>query len=798
MNRLKQILFTLLALPALVSCDNDTLPVIDGQGQPVTLSVSLDKGAMSRAAISPDSLDKENFIINGDYGIILGIKDKEGNLGYPNVHCCRFTNDRKGLIYQATSSGDTKEVSASPLKWSDAEIDKKDFKFILDNMGYQKTCTWNSDTEFLGWEWSDDEKNKTYAAQEERYAADNNKKPLHTNDIIWGRDTAKYDISGKSSFVELTHRMTRINVVFVNLENTLKNQAERKEMTVSIANLVLAAESFNRFDGTVSIADNPVRDTLQLKGKGTDLLQLGNQTDEENNSYVEYGTPNFILPPQPLAETQWPKVVVTYKKEGEEAKTVSGLIPHEILYESSGNDQNSSWVKLDRLRAAQHLTIVVEIKEGTPDIIFTAKVKEWVGIGPMTVVAAQRKPGINNIEELKKAIRMYNSLPVFKDGTIEVAKLEDKLAAIDDRMLLYGTPETVTKKYNYFDKNENVEKEAECSVIQWTFPINFSLNGYEPKPGFRNIMWELGYKTDYTVAYSYPIKFTGENTEVDLENLKGGKGIYNLEDLKAMITVVNSGDPTNMNLYGEREIYPTPSEYFEYTFDLRNNITFNAGELSALLKRNIGNKVYFYTMIDNGFEVNGSNDVMTLIEGNKEQVRPGINTLEDLNAMIAAVNSNILGSEAQKYGALMGIDNANKTATYIIDLWADIKGKIVDRLPVSCLGYKITYVLNDNGHTINGSNDVNSLVNGIYSADDWNAMVALVKSLSKGTEADKYGHLYIDGTSATYTFNLCNNINDSSIQNLPKAISGVTMTYVMNNPNGFTVNGETDANKITE
>lgn len=788
MNRLKQILFTLLALPALVSCDNDTLPVIDGQEQPVTLSVSLDKGAMSRASVTPGDLDADNFFIDGEYSIFLGLS-AEG-LALPKVHCCSFTSDKKGLIYPVTNG----TPAASPLKWSDAEINKRDFEFILDNLGYTETCIWDPETEFLGKTWDETEK-ALYAAQEEQYSAD--KTPIHTNDIIWGKDTAKYDISGKSSVVELTHRMTRLNVVFVNLDNTLTTQTERESMTVSIDNLVLTPESFNRYDGKVSIGENPAWEKLTLKDTNKDLIELGEQT-EGDNKYKEYATPNFILPPQPLDEAHWPKVVVTYKKEGEEAKTVSGLIPHEILYESSGNDQNSSWVKLDRLRAAQHLTIVVEIKEGTPDIIFTAKVKEWVGIGPMTVVAAQRKAGINNIEELKEAIRMYNALPVFKDGTIEVAKLEDKLAAIDDRMLLYGTPETVTKKYNYFDKNENVEKEAECSVIQWTFPINFSLNGYEPKPGFRNIMWELGYKTDYTVAYSYPIKFTGENTEVDLENLKGGKGIYNLEDLKAMITVVNSGDPTNMNLYGEREIYPTPSEYFEYTFDLRNNITFNAGELSALLKRNIGNKVYFYTMIDNGFEVNGSNDVMTLIEGNKEQVRPGINTLEDLNAMIAAVNSNILGSEAQKYGALMGIDDANKTATYIIDLWADIKGKIVDRLPVSCLGYKITYELNDNGHTINGSNDVNSLVNGIYSADDWNAMVALVKSLSKGTEADKYGHFHIDGTSATYTFNLCNNINDSSIQKLPKAISGVTMTYVMNNPNGFTVNGETDANKITE
>lgn len=588
MNRLKQILFTLLALPALVSCDNDTFPVIDGQEQPVTLSVSLDKGAMTRASVGTGALDNENFIINGEYGIFLGLSAK--NLAFPQVHCCRFTNNRRGLIYPVTSSGDTKEVVTSPLKWSDAEIDKKEFEFIIDNMGYQEECTWNNETKFLGKAWSENEKTQTYGAQEERY---DGKEPLHTNDIIWGRDTAKYVNSGKEpSIVELTHRMTRINVVFVNLDNTLKTEEERKEMTVSIENLVLAAESFNRFDGTVSIADNPVRDTLQLKGKGTDLLQLGDQTDEENNSYVEYGTPNFILPPQPLAETQWPKVVVTYPKAGE-TKTVSGLIPHEILYQSSGNDQNSSWVKLDELRAAQHLTIVVEIKEEIPDIIFTAKVKEWVGIGPMTVVAAQRKPGINNIEELNKAIRMYNSLPVFNGNPYNVAKWEDKINAIEDEMLLYGTPV------------------SDNGVIQWTFPINFELpDDYVPETGFRNIMWATE-EDPIRRVYSYPLRLTsenGENTEAELNNLKGGKGIYNIEDLNAMITLVNSGDVTNMRLYGELNMGNMTATY---TFNLQADIT---GKVVNKLPATIEGYTMTYVMNNpNGFNVNGLTDVNDLI-----------------------------------------------------------------------------------------------------------------------------------------------------------------------------------------
>lgn len=592
MNRLKQILFTLLALPALVSCDNDTLPVIDGQEQPVTLSVSLDKGAMSRASVTPGDLDADNFFIDGEYSIFLGLS-AEG-LALPKVHCCSFTSDKKGLIYPVTNG----TPAASPLKWSDAEIDKKDFKFIIDNLGYTETCIWNPETEFLGKTWDETEK-ALYAAQEEQYSAD--KTPIHTNDIIWGKDTAKYDISGKSSVVELTHRMTRLNVVFVNLDNTLTTQAERESMTVSIDNLVLTPESFNRYDGKVSIGENPAWEKLTLKDTNKDLIELGEQT-EGDNKYKEYATPNFILPPQPLDEAHWPKVVVTYRKSGEtDKRTVSGLIPHEILYENNGND-NSSWVKLDKLSAAHHLTIVVEIKEGIPDIIFTAKVKEWVGIGPMTVTAAQRKPGINNKKELEETIRMYNSLPVFASTTDLTplplyppkppAYYPNKIDVINDRMMLYGTPDIV----DY--------------ALQWTFTINFKIKDEDmPKTGFRNIMWATA---NNNRAYSYPLVLTSaENTDDVLNKLKGEPGIYNIEDLNAMIsTFIIPNYYESSNLFGNLDINWT-AKTATYTFTLMDNIT---GNVERKLPKELNGFTMTYVMNSNGFKVNGSTDVNTLIE----------------------------------------------------------------------------------------------------------------------------------------------------------------------------------------
>lgn len=567
MRRLKHIFIVLLALPALVSCDKDTLLPDGGQDQPVMLAVTLDERPMSRAAIGADKLDGENYIIKGDYSIFLDLPD---GLGLPNAHCCRFPDSRNGLIYPVSREGDTGEPSASPLKWSDERMqNKKEFDFILDNIGYVEECTKDETSMFLGREWTDEEKTKTYGAQQEAYRED--KTPVHTNDIIWGRGTARYGTDGKTaSVVELTHRMTRINVVCVDLDKMTEEQ--RNGMTISITNLVLSAESFNRYDGTVAIAEKPVREALILKGVGDVLIPSQDNTTNADN-YVEYDTPNFILPPQPLDNENWPRVFVAYTASDGTEKKVSGLVPHEILNESN------SWEALDALQAGNHLTIVVQIKEGIPDIIFTAKVKKWVEIGPMTVTATQHTPGINSKEELEECIRLYNQLPVFDTG-LNPANMQDKLNAVDEKLLLYGKCEKVN------------------GALRWTFPINFKLeDGYSPKTGFRYIMWATA--TDETYAFSYPLILTGEQGN-QLESLKGEKGIYNIEDLNAMIAFVNR--QYGFEYYGD---YDDGSS--TYTFNLRANIT---GEVLNKITTGVN-----FVMNANGFTVNGSADVNNLIGG---------------------------------------------------------------------------------------------------------------------------------------------------------------------------------------
>lgn len=671
MKRLNRIFLSLLTLSVLASCEDDMFLANGGQDSPVTIAVSLDKGSLSRASVGKEDQDDEDFIINGDFGIFLGLRS--GGLGVPEVHCCSFTGTRKGLIYPVVSENGRRTPSDSPLTWSDKRLtDIIAFNFLLDNMGYDHECELDEEKGFLGWAWSDEEKNKTYAAQKESYDAEGN--PLHTNDIIWGRGRAEYGKDGtKASIVELNHRMTRINVACVNTEGIL-DENQRRDMTISITNLVFSTEGFNRYDGTVSIADEPVRATLDLKKAGEDLTYV-----DDGTGYKEYHTSNFILPPQPLDVKSWPKVEVTYTDKEGNFRKVSGLVPHDILNESN------SWVALDELRAGNHLTVVVEIKEDIPEIIFTAKVKKWVELGPMTVTATQRKAGINNMDELNEFIRMYNSLPVFTNTTdFSVPTIKEKTDAVDDLMLLYGKPETLKVDAGGYDVN----------VIQWTVPINFDLEGKVPSPGFRNIMWETA-KSPGTIAFSYPLVLTSDpalNTDAELEALKGKKGIYNIEDLNAMVSTVIVDVAGSAGLYGDYD-----SKMLTYAFDLRDNIS---GEVLRKLPEVVGNVTFKYVMNDNGYSINGSKDVYDIVQ------RKGIYTLDDLNAMISAVNADIMSADAAKYGDL----DAEKL-TYTFDLRANITGTVVGKLPKTVYGsFDITYIMKANGFTVNGSSDVNDLI----------------------------------------------------------------------------------------
>lgn len=765
MKRLKYILFPLWVLSALVSCDNEKFPVEDVQDQPVMLSVSLDKGLMSRAAIGKGDLDAEDFVINGDYTIFLGLENE--NLGLPNVHRCHFPDNRNGIIYLSGTN--------SPLKWSDERLkdknqnDIRSFAFILDNVPTDN-CKWEEATKFLGRTWTDDEKD-TYKAQREAYNKDGT--PIHTNDIVWGRDTAKYVNRGKEpSIVELTHRMTRINVAFVELDKVM-DANQRKGMTVSITNLVQDAEGFNHYDGTVSIKENPERKSLIIKEPEEDLIP-----PMDGAEYPEYNTANFILPPQPLVVGHWPKVVVNYTDKNGDAKEVSGLIPRDILNESN------SWVALDGLNAGNHLTVVVKIDETIPEIIFTAKVKKWKGIGPFSVIAPQYHAGIKNMKELEEVIAMYNSLPVFSDPTtFNVADYNTKMAAISDKLLLYGT-----------FKLEN-------GAIQWTFPINFKLTEV-PSPGFRNFMWateNINIYGNSLYAFSYPLRLTSdENTEAELNMLKGEKGIYNIEDLNGMVSTVINDIMNFSQLYGDLSDINTNNSTATYTFKLKDNIT---GDVIRKLPPVVaGFKMTYNMMSDNNFTVNGSLDVNSLI-GEK-----GIYSIGDLRTMIAAVRSKNM-SVVSLYGEFVK-DEANKTATCTFDLHSNVTGEVKEKLPKIVILdgeiYQVTYVMNTAEFTVNGSADVNDIIDGnermpgVYNIDDLNAMIAAVKDNIQGSEAAKYGILSkIDDTNftATYTFDLKADITGDVSKKLPPVVSGYKMTYVMN-AGEFSVNGSTVANTL--
>ena len=510
---MKSFVFALLALPVIVSCDNDDASLTETADREIALGLSLDKRTSSRASIGNDMLDGEKYIINGDYAIIMDMPQYAGQ-----VHCCRFgtsvlDNGRRGNIYLVENSS----LAAAPLKWSNISP-VTSFDFTIDNLGYANESAYNAASGFM--EWTDEDKTVTYAAQKEWY--DGSGIPKHTNDIIWGSGTARYSNEGKDvSYAELTHRMTRVSVAFVNLTE------QQKIMTVKLTNLVLKPESFNRVDGTVAIAENPKREDYMLfsKENGDELDVIRDDTAED--TYLEHVTTNYILPPQALSEDHWPEIVVTYTDETGKTREVRGLIPHDIL-----NEDGNTWEALDGLNAGNHLTIVAEIKDEIPDIVFTAKVRKWINLGPVTVSAGPDKgtPGIRNMEELKRCIELYNDLPQFKDlpNSWDAATWNQRLTHFGELM-----------QYGNCIKDNN-------GCASWTFYIDFDLSAVPekdlPQTGFRYMLWGLLQDANTLGQYTYPLTLVyNPNPGNDIANqlLKGEKGIYNIEDLNTFIKAVN-------------------------------------------------------------------------------------------------------------------------------------------------------------------------------------------------------------------------------------------------------------------
>lgn len=579
---MKSFVFGLLALPVIVSCNNDDAPLAGIADREIALGLSLDKRISSRASISEDVLDAENYIIKGEYAIIMELD------AYKNrPHCCRFgtsvlDNGRRGNIYPVTDG----TPAAAPLKWSNISP-VTSFGFTIDNLGYTEACAYDDVSGFLGKEWSETEKTQTYAAQKEQYDADGT--PVHTNDIIWGRGTALYGREGKDvSYVELTHRMTRVNVAFVNLTKDQQN-----DMIVKLTNLVCEPESFNRADGTVSIGDNLVRKEYVLKGQGEELNVVRDETAE--GTYLEHVTANHILPPQALTKEHWPEIVVTYTDETKNTREVRGLIPHDIL-----NEDGNTWEALDGLNAGNHLTIVAEINEEIPDIVFTAKVRKWVNLGPVTVGASKDEgnPGIRSMKELERCIELYNDLQQFNGpGVWDYVYQSQKRLKHFGELMQYGDCKVV-----------EVGKDK---VVAWTFYIDFPLTEL-PQTGFRYMLCQLADKHgDWLFPWTYPLTLVDNaGSPVDVDRLKGERGIYNIEDLNHMIKAFNEVNKDGfMAFYGD-----VNADAFTCTINICDNIS---GSLICKLDYTGWENIYGskpkIILNTRGFTLNGNENIGELI-----------------------------------------------------------------------------------------------------------------------------------------------------------------------------------------
>lgn len=241
-------------------------------------------------------------------------------------------------------------------------------------------------------------------------------------DILWGSEQKqtqnRYDF-------DLHHRMAgmRVKITVAASENdNLIDQYDLSKAEVYLTNVVLEPYSFNRVNGNVNLAKNPVYsprfpmvNNLNDDGSEEETGWKSTTTEypdsEENPGDPVYITYDFILPPQAPSEEHWPELVVRFPnptpEEADEKpyKEFYGKIPKGMFTNYEGKTNYG----LDLSFLPEHiLEIRTRISQNPPQLIFMpVKVYNWVKWETYTVIGHQE--GIYETNQLYDIIRFYQS-----------------------------------------------------------------------------------------------------------------------------------------------------------------------------------------------------------------------------------------------------------------------------------------------------------------------------------------------------------------------------------------------------
>lgn len=341
------------------------------------------------------------FTYNTNSGKKVCITKFESGIGYPLVKA-----DDNADAYQF-------------LKWNDvAANDAKKYEFTLDNVENNETCG-------------------TISLNDKAYQAAPITEENSYLDIVYGKTVVNK--AGTNINMQLSHKMSKISLeIYVKSNINLKDN----DVIITLKNVINQPEKFDRTNGTVSVAQNPVWSAIKLfEGR---LQQDGDK----------YTISSWIFPPQQFNQDNWPELEI---KVGN--TTYAGKLTHYMI---DGDENSGKPIDMSGFIAGRHLTLRANLSENVGDvelIFMPVWVKKWEDVGTIGIISKQR--GIYTEKDYEALVGAYNA--------------DSKDEAV---LLKYGTKNETDDKWQ-FTLYQNVGNEGE-NFIKFKdddFDINF--NGYK-------------------------------------------------------------------------------------------------------------------------------------------------------------------------------------------------------------------------------------------------------------------------------------------------------------------------------
>lgn len=225
-----------------------------------------------------------------------------------------------------------------------------------------------------------------------------------TNDLLWGMTTVTR--MDPKVAMRLHHAMAMLRIIVVTDASAKGSSAINLERaTVEITNIVNSPVSYDRLTGTLLLPEEEAYSDLKIIQPGTSEW-TAIETEPENDEITTYTAPDFVLPPQGIAQGESrPRLRITVPQDDGGTRVFSGPLPRAMVVEA----EDGSTVSMNFSFLREHImTLRVTMDPDLMNLEFMpVTVTDWVDKG--TFVANGSQSAIFDADNFMDMIKWYNA-----------------------------------------------------------------------------------------------------------------------------------------------------------------------------------------------------------------------------------------------------------------------------------------------------------------------------------------------------------------------------------------------------